>query len=147
MRPKTLLQMASLSVVTALLVSPAVAQTSGAPTPDTGPGFGLANEALQPTRKALGSAGKAVDEAARQVTGKPDKQAPARTVQSPAAKSEQTPMAKAEPAWDDNSSYNADTSASDAFSQPAAKSDHMAKAEPVPEDADSPSGPGKAPPD
>ena len=160
MRAKHLLQVASFGVLTGLLGSPVLAQT----------GFGFADQALQPTNKAPGAAGKAIDEAVGQVTGKTMTQPNGSTAQSPAAKSgqtpmaqtpmTQTPMAKAEPAYGDfDSPPAARAGASDEFGQPAgemsgqpkatlnqsplARSDHMAKAEPAFEDAGSPPPPAK----
>jgi hypothetical protein len=69
-----LLQLASLGVLTGILVSPVLAQISVAEAqalaPDAGPGFGFGSEALQPANKALGATGHAIDEAAGRVTGK-----------------------------------------------------------------------------
>ena len=135
MRAKRLLQMASLGVLTGLLVSPVLAQNSPAPPPEAGPGFGFGNEALQPSKKALGAAGKAIDDAAGHITGKTATAPNSPMAQSPASKP-QTPMAKAEPAFEDNAPYTADDSASP-LSQPTPNSERMAKAEPGFDDADS----------
>jgi hypothetical protein len=99
-----LLELASLGLLSSLLIVPALAQmpdklSGAALAPDAWPGFGLANHAADTIGQALGSAGQAIDSSSGQVRHAPANQPSGNLAQSPSAGTGQTKTAKAEPPW------------------------------------------------